>query len=339
MDLIYIRNRNGTYDSGYLHHYEVDFDVTSDLENTTNDFELKMPLPKDANDLYWLENQISSFIYVEGTEYGGEILGSTIDLEGNTVSYTGRTWRGTLDQYVIEPPAGQDYRIVSGNLATILNDLPKNDKLTYAPTLYTIGSFQFDRYIKVFEGATKLLSACDNDLRLVFSFEQTANQYTGVITAEIAPKRDLTDLVEVSQDYNDKVQLKITHDSQTPRHLICLGQGELHARQVVHLYADEDWNVSTTPIAGSYPVEIYDYSSSTSLEADGRKKFAEYIGNHEQIDVSIDDLDVQLGDIIAAKDNITGETVTAEITKIVYKCTDYGTYQQESYEYQTKVRI
>ena len=47
---------------------------------------------------------------------------------------------------------------------------------------------------------------------------------------------------------------------------------------------------------------------------------------------------MKLSDIVAAKDQLTGETVTAEITKIVWRCDNYGNYQEESYEYNTKVR-
>lgn len=341
MELIYIKNTNGVYDNGLLHNYEIDFDITTDRENTTNDFELKMALPDSVDDLLWVENETSSLIFIEGTEYGGEIMGSVIDIVDNTVTYTGRTWRGTFSEYIIEPPAGQDYLVVTGNLADIISDLPLYPLMQVAPTTYSLSTqYQFDRYITVFEGLEGLVSSyTDTSLRLTISFEQTEGQYTGTATATLEPVRDLSDWIEVSQDYSDHVQLKITKDGTTPRRLICLGQGELRDRQVVNLYADEDWNVSTTPISGAYPVEVYDYSSSDALEADGRKKFAEYIANHEQIDVNISDLDVLLGDIIAAKDNLTGETVQAEITNIVYKCTDYGDYQTESYDYKTKVRI
>ena len=340
MDLIYIKYSNGVFDNGLLHNYEVDFDITSDLENVTNDFELKMTLPDDKQDLLWVENETATLIFYEGTEYGGEIMGSVINIEENTVTYTGRTWRGTLEEFIIEPPAGRDYLTVTGNLADIINALPLYPLMEVAETDYAItSSYSFDRYITMFEGVTNLLTYCDSALRLSISFEQANGQYTGMATASIAPTRDLTDLIEVSQDYSDKVQLKITKDGTTPRHLICLGRGELAQREVLHLYADDDWNVTTTPIQGAYPVEVYDYSSSEDLLADGRKKFLELIHNHEQIEVNINDLDVRLGDIIAAKDNVTGETVTAEITSIIYKCTDYGNHQTDSYEYKTKVRV
>lgn len=333
MDLIYERTReNGVVDSGYLCRFSADFDITTNTENPTNDFEITMKLPKSQNDLYWTENGISTIVYVEGTEFGGEIKGADINIRDNTITYTGRTWRGTLDQYIIEPPSGQDYLIVSGNLADSLRLLPMNPIIDVQDTEYSGNSYQFDRYIPTFKGIDGLLSAAQENLRTILVYND------GSVKLSIVEARDLTNLIEISQDYNDKVSLSIKRDHNTPKHLICLGRGELHDRQVVHLYADENWNVSTTPIAGAYPVETYDYSSSDALEADGRKQYAKLIADHEQIDVSIDNLDIQLSDIIAAKDFLTGETVTAEITSIVWKCINNGRYQTEDFEYRTKVR-
>ena len=150
MDLMYIRDKNGIMDSGYLQHYEADFDITTDIDYVTNDFEIKMSLPSSDEELFFSENKIKTIVYVEGTEYGGEITGSIIDTDEKTITYTGRTWRGTLSEWIIEPPAGQDYLVVSCNIATILRDLPHSDYLDVDDTEYTSGSFQFDRYITTF---------------------------------------------------------------------------------------------------------------------------------------------------------------------------------------------
>lgn len=337
MDLMYIRDSNGIMDSGYLKHFEADFDITTDLDYVTNDFEIKMSLPSSDEELFFSENKIKTIVYVEGTEYGGEITGSIIDTDEKTITYTGRTWRGTLSQWIIEPPAGQDYRVVSGNLATILRQLPLSSYLDVADTTYTTGTFQFDRYITSFEGITKLLTHADASLRIGIEFHE-GDEYTGVATITIQPTRDATGMIEVSQDYNDNIKLRIQRDHNTPKHLICLGQGELRDREVIHLYADENWNIVQTAIPGAYPTEIYDFSSTTALLSDGMKRYKELIDGHELIDVAIKDLDIRLGDIISARDRLTNENVTAEITNIIWRCTDYGDHKTEEYEYKTKVR-
>lgn len=336
MDLIYRRtNRDMTIDSGYLAHFKADFDITTDIDNQTNDFEIEMILPTEYEDLLWVENEVSCIVFVEGTEWGGEIKGSVIDIEENTITYTGRTWRGTLDQYIIEPPAGQDYRIVSGNIATILRTLPMNPIINVENTSYSTGTYQFNRYITTFEGVDGLLKNVNLDLRSTFAFNESLLQ----VKMGTSLARDLRSLIEVSQDYNNKIRLRITRDGNTPKHLICLGRGELKDREVIHLYADDDWTISQTPIVGAYPVETYDFSSTTTLLAEGMKKYTELIGNHKQIDVTIDDLDVRLGDIIGARDHLTGEYVSAEISKIVWRVENYGTHQFEDFEYETKVRL
>ena len=337
MDLMYIRDNNGIKDSGYLQHYEADFDITTDIDYVTNDFEIKMSLPSSDEELFFSENKVKTIVYVEGTEYGGEITGSIIDTDEKTITYTGRTWRGTLSEWIIEPPAGQDYLIVSGNIATILRNLPHSSYLDVADTAYTSGSFQFDRYITTFEGVTKLLAAADASLRIGIEFNE-GDEYSGVATIKVQPTRDATNMIEVSQDYDDNIKLRIQRDHTTPKHLICLGQGELRNREVIHLYADENWDITQTAIPGAYPTDTYDFSSSTNLLSDGMKRYKELIEGHELIDVAIKDLDIRLGDIIAARDRLTNENVTAEITNIVWRCTDYGDHKTEEYEYKTKVR-
>lgn len=335
MDLIYVRTDGDGTTSGFLTNFEATFDVSTDLDYVTNKFELTTALPTDKEGLLWAENEISTIVYVEGTEYGGLISGSEISIADNTIKYTGRTWRGCLDQWIIEPPAGQDYLVVSGNLAESLRLLPMGEFISVSDTPYVGGTYQFNRYIKTFEGATNLLTAARSNLRMSFRF--VSDGESGTAWLDVVEARDMRNTVEVSQDYNDKIQLTITRDGNTPRELICLGSGELKDRQVLKLYADSDWNVSTTPIAGAYPVEVYDFSSSEDLAADGRKHFLELIHNHEQIEVTISDLDIRLSDIIGAKDILTGETVSAEITSIIWRCTNYGDYQVENYEYKTRV--
>lgn len=334
MDLMYLKNDGESLTGGYLRNFEADFDITTDISNPTNDFTITMALPESADELLYVENEIYTIVYANGTEFGGEISGSEINIGNHTITYTGRTWRGTLSEYIIEPPSEQDYLTTSGNLADSLRDLPLNPLVVVQDTTYTGGTFQYNRYITVQEGATSLLKNAQSDLRMYLAFDE---EYM-IVRLFIAPATDKTALIEMSQDYDDKVKVTIKRDGNTPHHLICLGGGELAEREVVHLYADEDWTVSTTEISGAYPVETYEYSGSESLLSDGVKHYAELIEQHTQIDVSVDGLNLDLSDIIAARELITGDYVTAEITKIVYKCKDNGLSKTESWDYSTTVK-
>lgn len=335
MDLMYIRHdeEGNLLDAGYLTRYDVAFDITTDLEYLTNEFTLTQGLPDKAEDLLWSEGGNTTMVFIEGTEFGGIITGSKADIEKNEITYSGWTWRGMLQNYIVEPPPGQAYLTVSGNIADIINALPIPTYIEAEATAYTTAGYQFQRYVTTYKGITQLLASVDPDLRMSLAFE--ADQDSGKATLSIIEARDLRNLIELSQDYG-QIDLQITYDSTTPKHLICLGQGELQDREVIHLYADDDWNITQTPIVGAYPTLKYDYSSSENLLADGMKHFQELIANHQQIEVSITGLGVQLSDIIAAKDNLTGESVEAEITSIIYRCSDRETYQTESYEYKTK---
>lgn len=337
MDLIFTRIEDGEVSGGILSHYTATFDITTDLEYVTNKFELNMSIPISREGLLYREGEIKTIIFIEGTEFGGEVTGYQLDEEDGTITYTGRTWRGEMSKDVIEPPAGEDYLVTSGNLADSLRALPMSGYYQIENTEYTGGEYQYNRYIKTFEGATNLLKAARSDLRMTIEFESILESGKAHLTIE--PARDLRDLIEMSQDYDDNICLKIKKDGDTPRHLICLGQGELHEREVIHLYADDDWNITQTPIPGARPVDVYDYSASNDLLGDGTKHFEEIIGNHTQIDASVSDFGIRLSDIISGKDQITGESVDAEITSIILRIDDKGESHIETYEYKTKVRL
>ena len=194
MDLIYVKtDQNGVQTSGYLSNFEASFDVTTDLDFVTNKFELTMILPETKDGLLWAENEISSIVYVDGTEFGGEISGSVLNIAENTITYTGRTWRGTLDQWIIEPPAGQDYRTVSGNLATSIRTLPLGPYIAVENTTYSGNTYQFERYCTTFSGISNLLTAAQSDLRMVIEWKSSG--YGGTANLSIAPARDLRSIV------------------------------------------------------------------------------------------------------------------------------------------------
>ena len=335
MELMYRRTEGSDVREGYLRNFEADFDITTDSTSPTNDFEIKMAMPESANDLLYKENEVSTIVYVDGTEFGGIITGYDIDLRRNSITYSGMTWRGLLSQYIIEPPSGQNYRVVSGDLLTILSNLPMHRSFDIDSEMsYTSSRFQFDRYITTLEGITSLITDIDEDLRIFLRYDEA----TGNVNFSVAPVNDRTDLMEMSQDYGDRVRLSITYDGSIPKQLICLGAGELAEREVIHLYADDNWNISQSGYGNTYPVQTYDYSGSKNLLKDGKKQFKKLISQHRRIQVFVEGIDLNLSDVIAARELVTGEYATAEITRVIWRCDDYGTYQTESFEYSTKIK-
>lgn len=94
MDLIY--TNAAKEDQGVLFDYEFDLAFGAD-ENT---FECTIPAEKHCC-------EAGSFLYIEGTEYGGIVDSIKVDTEKKTITYLGRTWHGILEGAVIQPFKGE----------------------------------------------------------------------------------------------------------------------------------------------------------------------------------------------------------------------------------------
>ena len=113
----------------------------------TNDFQFTFSVDHWMGDI-----QTGCYAYIPGTEFGGpvgELMSSTAE---NRIYICGDTWRGMLAKKIIEPPAGQDYKTVSGELNTVIASLVQDAKIRNLfsvpeeDTGITVSNFQFDRY-------------------------------------------------------------------------------------------------------------------------------------------------------------------------------------------------
>ena len=101
---------------------------------------------------YWTQSlTFDALVYVPDTEYGG-IIGSVLtDTTLDYVELKGYTWRGMLEHKIIQPPAGSDYKKISGELNEVLKTLiePEFDGLfvvSQENTGVSVSNYQFDRY-------------------------------------------------------------------------------------------------------------------------------------------------------------------------------------------------
>ena len=113
----------------------------------TNDFEIHI-----SNKLYKQLGICEGWrICVPGKEYGGVIDRVKTDTSGKTVALSGPTWRGMLTKKIIEPPAGQDYRTVSGDANTIINNIMCVEFdgifVCSGASGIMLDSYKFDRYV------------------------------------------------------------------------------------------------------------------------------------------------------------------------------------------------
>ncbi len=257
-------------------------------------------------------------IYVPGTEYGGIIK----DIEGATntdqIFIRGFTWRGYLAHRIIEPPAGENYKKVSGELNTVIGSIIGNTfgslfQVSTESTGVNVTNYQFDRYTTIDAGLTKMLAT--KGYRLDVKYKQTA--LSGYVEVSAQPAHNYADDIEISQDS------RLDFNSQDYRmginHLICLGEGQLSERIVIHLYADSSGNISQVQSITGLD-EIVDKYDNPSADADillelGEEHFKDLL-NFKRFDASmkdIDDLDLPIGDTITGRDYITGNVVTKPI--------------------------
>ena len=302
MDLIY--TDAARRELGVLQEYELDLAIGED----ENDFALTMARASHCC-------APGAFVYAENTEYGGIVDALRSRPAADEITYTGRTWHGILNSKVIEPDSGKNYLTVSGDANEVLAFLVVRLELSglfsaaNAASGISISGYQFPRYCKGYDGIRALLAA--HGAKLVLRMRN------GMVTLSAAPAVRLEDA-----DTDDaSVSLDVTRAYHTVNHLICLGKGELAARTVLHLYADETGSISTTKTQTGLDeiAEVYDYPSVESvadLEQKGRQKLAELWQPARVVaamDESAGDLDV--GDSKGAIDEVTGIEVAATITK------------------------
>lgn len=305
MDLIFTdKNKQ---EQGVLHDFYVDFD-TADKK----DFQLSVGLKNRAMEAkgYW---------YINGTEYGGKIDHEKIITETKEIQYTGRSYRGILCDKIIEPPAGQDHKIMSGNLQTVIQNLINEAGLA---NLYIadkspieVSDHKFNRYITVYDGIM--------DLGYRYSMIPRFRIDNGICCISFSECIDYSD----SNEYNqDDLNFTISKSYADVNHLICLGKGELKERTVLHLYTDKNGNISDTQrMFGEDEItKIYENTNAediTALKNEGIKKLEE-MKSRDSFEVTIPDTELQIGDIIGGIEAETGIYVARPISNIIAKISD-----------------
>lgn len=303
MDLIYTdKNRK---DLGVLLAYDLDLAYGG----SENDFECTVG---ESNHVC----EAGSFLYAEGTDYGGVVDTITRNTESNEVTYSGRTWQGILESKIIQPFPDEDYVTVVGDaneiIADIISMLELDELMTASSAeseLY-VADYQMQRYVGGYTGITKMLESVGAKLIVRF--------VDGMVVLEAQPIHDYSQDADFDSDL---VDFTIAKSYNAVNHLICLGKGELKDRTVVHLYADADGNISQTPTFTGLEeyASVYDYANVESEEElikSGTEKLKEMFGNDElSIEFNGDEESYDISDIVGAVDNVTKTNITAKVTK------------------------
>lgn len=331
MDLIYMNSERT--DLGVLQEYDFDLAFGAD----ENDFECRIPSMNHCC-------EAGCFLYIEGTEYGGTIDSIEVISETSEVIYYGRTWHGILGSKIVMPLQDGEastskvavktedangaslvdkYLIISGDanacIGFILERIGLSDLFAASEITsgFTVEAFQFDRFTDAYSGIIKMLDTIGLKMHVKYVDEKVlltaVEQYDYATDEEFDPTL---------------IDMKLKKKVRSVNHLICLGSGQQENRTVLHLYADIHGNISQTQTQTGLDeyAAIYDYSSVESEEEllkEGTKQLKELWQPDEMV-INLDDTAdyYDVGDRVGAYDNITGLSVSAEITKKIVNIKD-----------------
>ena len=304
MDLIYTNAKKA--DLGVLRTHA--FDLSYGAEE--NDFELTI-----GTDEAVLE--FGAMVYVEGTEYGGIVDGLKASTNGETITYMGRTWHGIINSKVIQPNSGEDYLVVSGDanevLSSLVSRLGLSGLFVAAEGLsgVSIKGYQFHRYCKGYDGIRAMLDKSGAKLKI-----EWVNRSVQLSAVPIA------DYTESPID-GDIATLSVEQHQKKVNHLICLGKGDLAAREVIHLYADQFGRIGDVQYYTGLDeiADTYDNSNSDDLRSDGIEKLTE-LRNTDMAEIALPEaegLSYDIGDIVGATEYQSGVKVTEKVTQKIVK--------------------
>lgn len=252
------------------------------------------------------------YLICPGTEYGAIIEERDSWTNEAEEKWTGNAFRRFLQEFIIEPPAGQDYRVVKGDAHDVMRQVLNGafDNLFTIPETASgidVGTYQFDRYTDALSGFAKMLKR--KGARINIEVKQGGSNEPFSVVLSAVPIQNMSSEIEYSQD--SKIAINLKESRRGINHLICLGKGELKDRQVVHLYTQLDGSIRQDRKYYTGLLErtaVYELSYAEDLNElvkNGTEHLKELMGT-KTMNMSVKDTDMQIGDIIAGRDYETG---------------------------------
>lgn len=295
---------------------EIDFDVDLEIgttEDATNDFEL------NSNVLF--SSQTAGF-YLPGTEIGGIIEYSKERTDEDVATLRGFSWRGFLSKYIIMPPAGSDYLIVSGEANTVIASMLSGVlgnffTVSTADSGCTITNYQFPLYINMLDGLEGMLEAYDYRLKITAQ-KVAANQPIQILVETVKAQ-----LIKGTFNEDNGIPMSFETDNMGINHLICGGSGELQNRMIRHLYIDSNGNISTTQYYFGFDErqEFFDYPNAESeddLIDNGTKRLLEVASYKKLTMEAPEDYELEVGDLVQGVFP-DGTIIRSPIVQKIYK--------------------
>ena len=298
----------------------------------SDDFELTL----SAEDGKRLGIDYGCALFVPETEYGGLFQDKWSSTAAGTVKWYGDTWRGMLKKKVVEPPEGLAYRTVSGEANAVIGGLFSGQFgdliLASSEDSGITVDYQIPRYVTLLEAITGMLK--EQGARIRIRAVQGGPGGACHVEVSAVPVTDYSEELEYSQD--NRIRLTVRDCRRGINHLICLGKGELTERLVLHLYVQEDGSIGREKhYSGlSERTAVFEYGSAddeATLEESGKKRLRELM-DYQEMEMDVEDIGLELGDIVAGRDRETGIFLKRPVSRKIIKTdglTETITYEVE----------
>lgn len=273
--------------------------------------------------------QYNGYIFQPNTEIGGMIGRVYTDTALEVVKVCGLTWRGMLSRKIIEPPSGQSYRVVSGEMNQILAEMiePEFDGLfvvSEIDTGVTVTNYQFERYVDLHDGLSDMMQEYGFRFQIAYREE---TQGIGYVEIQAVPVTDFSAEIELSQDSGLDFQLNDIRNGYN--HMIVAGKGELTDRNVFHLYAWPNGVIKDTPYYTGLNERTYLYENTSTeteeVRTKAKEEFKKIMDRQEfGMNTAAMDLDVNIGDILGGRDYLTGVYMAKPVSNIIYTTDEEG---------------
>ena len=299
-------------EKGYLNRAEMDAEIGDDKL----DFETRIRT-REVKRIEYRDR-----IYIQDTEFGGFAEKLEISAKTDEITWSGETWRGLLTKKILEPPNNEECIVLDGELNECIEQLV-GDKfgslfiVDRENTGVMLKNHKVERFTTLYDAIMKFLG--EKGYRLNITYKKPEGPENGAVWLKAEPITDYSN-IEYSQDYD--IDFDVTDDRRGINHLICAGEGQNQERIVLHLYVQKDGSIGKTQYYKGIDerAALYSFTSAdvAKLEEDGIKRLKE-LQNSKEVNVTVDNEDFELGDIIGGYEQITGTEVRKTITRKILK--------------------
>ena len=290
---------------------QVDIDI-----GETNDFQISI----SRADSKELNLGFGKYIFVPESEFGGIIEELQSTTSSTYIYWSGYTWRGFLDQIIIEPPENEAYLTLNGEANAVIRqllqpyDLGKMFDISQELSGINIRNYKVPRYWSALSVIVDMLAKYNAKINILAKQGDCNEAFSVLLSA--APIVDYSEELEYS-DNDQNVSMTIRDYRRGINHLICLGQGELTEREVLHLYLQFDKTIGKKKYYSGINerAAVYENTSAQSLqdlEDGGRKRLVE-LQNYKEQELKVTNVDLSIGDIVAGRDYETNSYISKPI--------------------------